>query len=103
LKWEYQLKQLQNQWEHYTDRSWKGTIVVQRSGIVDLLKENPSLKRFLSDAIIESYPTALKSAIAETGLLKSVFPNECPYTIEQLLDDNFYPKSKEFDFQTKGS
>jgi hypothetical protein len=99
LKWEHQLKLLQNKWDSYTGKSWKGTIIVQRSGIIDLLQENPSLKRFLLDAINESYPTALKSAIAETGLPKSAFSNECSYTIEQLLDEDFYPESKESDSQ----
>jgi len=94
LKWEYQLKQLQNQWEHYTGKSWKGTIIVQRNHIIKLLKDNPSLKRFFLEAMTDAYPDALESAIEETGLPELIFPSECPYTIEQLLDKKFYPESK---------
>ena len=95
LKWEFQLNQLKDRWRDYSGNSWKGTISVQRSEVIDLLKENPSLKRFLSDSIDKAYPIALKSAIAETGLSKSVFPSECPYTIEQLLDEDFFPIPKQ--------
>lgn len=90
LKWEYQLKQLKNQWEGYTGSSWKGTITEQRIHIAKLLKDNPSLKKFLSEAITD----ALKIVIEETGLLESAFPTECLYTIEQLLDKKSYPENK---------
>lgn len=95
LKWEYQLKQLQNRWEQYTGGSWISTISGQRVHISGILKQNPSLKRFLSETIVDAYPDALELAVGETGLPESVFPNECPYTIEQLLDKKFYPKNKE--------
>jgi len=92
LKWEYQLNQLQERWEAFTGKSWKDTIIEQRYHLVDLLEENPSFERFLADTIVTAHPKALKIAIKETGLPKSVFPNECPYTIEQLLDEDFYPE-----------
>ena len=94
LKWEYQLNQLQNQWKSYTGNSWKNTIIEQRVQVAKLLRKNPNLKRFLSETIVDAYPDALKITVKETGLSKSIFPSECPYTIEQLLDEDFYPESK---------
>ena len=38
-----------------------------------------------------SYPHALRQAVSETGLPASHFPPHCPYSVEQLLDDDFLP------------
>jgi hypothetical protein len=92
LKWQYQYKQLQNQWVTFTGGSWRGTITEQRTKMTKLLKQSPSLKGKLPEAILDAYPDALKVAVSETGLPKSTFPNSCPYTIEQLLDEDFYPE-----------
>jgi hypothetical protein len=91
LKWQYQYKQLQDQWVAFTGGSWRGTITEQRTKLAKLLKQSPSLKGKLSEAILDAYPDALKVAVSETSFPKSTFPNSCPYTIEQLLDEDFYP------------
>jgi len=93
LKWQYQYKQLQDQWGTFTGGSWRGTITEQRLQITKLLRKNPSLKRYLADTLIEAYPDGLKIVAAETGLPKTTFPEICPYTLEQVLDENFYPDS----------
>jgi len=95
LKWEYQYSQLQDRWGSFTGGSWKGTITVQRTKIAKLLKQNPSLSSELQNAMSEAYPDAIKTAINETNLPKSTFPESCPYTIEQLLDEDFYPDPKD--------
>ncbi len=93
LKWQYQYQQLQNQWKTFTGGSWRGTITEQRTKIAKLLKQNPSLKKETQNAISAAYPDALKVAISETGLPRSVFPEHCLYTIEQLFDEDFYPEA----------
>lgn len=92
LKWQYQYKQLPNQWVTFTGGSWRGTITEQRTKIAKLLKQSPSLTSKLPEAILDAYPDVLKVAVSETGLPKSTFPHSCPYTIEQLLDEDFYPE-----------
>jgi len=52
---------------------------------------SPSLKRFLSDAMNEAYIDAVDIASKETNIAVSDFPQSCPYTLEQVLDENFYP------------
>lgn len=91
LKWQFQYKQLQEQWKTFTGGSWKGSIREQRKGITKKLKQNPSLTRHLATAVKEAYPDAVDIASDETGFPVSTFPNTCPYTLEQLLDDNFFP------------
>lgn len=83
LKWEYQ--------PEGRSASWLITLQVQRQDVLDLLEENPSLKPYLAEAISKSYLRALQLALEETKLPRKTFPKECPYSLEQILDDQFYP------------
>jgi hypothetical protein len=83
LKWEYQ--------PQYRSRSWLATIRVQRRDTLRLLKENPSLKSYLGDALTSAYENARDLAMGETDLPESTFPINCSYTIIEILDENFYP------------
>jgi hypothetical protein len=81
LKWQYQPTMQSN--------SWLSSIVEQRAQLDLLFEDIPSLKNKLPDSLSKSYPKAVAIAVKETGL--SVFPEECPYTGQQLLDGDFYP------------
>lgn len=83
LKWQYQP---QNR-----SRSWLSTIRLQRLEIVDLLDDNPSLKSYLDDGIDRAYLKGLAIAIDETNLPDRIFPQSCEYSLEDILDDQFYP------------
>lgn len=83
LKWQFQ--------PDYQGRSWSNSIDEQRIQISRLLRKFPSLKPKLQEAVEDAYPDALKLAAKETRLDKSIFPVDCPYTHEQLLDDEFLP------------
>ena len=91
LKWQFQLKLLTEQWQTRQGGSWRGSIMEQRLQIVKQLKESPSLKNYLAEAVEKAYPDAVKIAMQETQLSKDTFPKMCSYSIEQLLDENFYP------------
>jgi hypothetical protein len=95
LKWQFQLNQLSELWEKFKGSSWQQSIIEQRSQIIDQIEESPSLKRQLPESVVKAYPKAVELAVRETGLPRSTFPNSCPYTIEQLLDENFYPDPKD--------
>jgi hypothetical protein len=91
LKWQFQIKQLTNRWQEFEGKSWRQTLIEQRLQIRKQLKNTPSLKSHLPDIVREAYPYSVELATDETGLPESTFPNECPYTLEQLLDKTFYP------------
>ena len=93
LKWEYQFHQLTDRWHSWQGGSWQGTIIEQRAQLAKLLRKVPSLKRYLVEAVAEAYPDAVNIAVKETKLSRSTFPLSCPYTIEQLLDEDFWPAS----------
>lgn len=86
------LLKLQHQRNHPTG-SWKQSISNARSEIDDYLADSPSLaaEAVLEKLIAEQYPRARKSAALETGLPLATFPEAGPYTLEQLLDDDFLP------------
>lgn len=83
LKWKFQ--------PGLQGNSWKYTIDEQRFRISDLLEESPSLKYEIDHKLEHAYKYALRSAKKETGLDEGVFPQECPFSLEQLLDDEFFP------------
>ncbi len=93
LKWQFQLGQLSEQWKEFDGRSWRRSIIEQRNEILRQLRNKPSLKSYLPDAVVEAYPDAIKIAVQETRLALSIFPSESPYSIEQLLNEDFYPLS----------
>lgn len=88
LKWRYQPEEHQ-----YHGHSWRNTINAQRVELELLLRDNPSLRRQLSDILAERYPKARKHASDETGKPLATFPQVCPWTIEQILDDDLWPTS----------
>ena len=83
LKWEYQPQR--------RSRSWLATLRVQRRDTLRLLKENPSLKPSLDDALLEAYENARDLAMGETDLPEQTFPVDCAYTLAEIFDDRFYP------------
>jgi hypothetical protein len=85
LKWQYQATQ--------RSTSWQASINEQRRQLLFLLKEMPSLKNSINDALTEIYSDALEWASEETHLAQHDFPDQCPYSTAQLLDKNFYPDS----------
>jgi hypothetical protein len=77
LKWRYQ--------PDHRSRSWRTTISGQRRDLEALLKDSPSLRATLADALTDAYPAARADAMTETGLLD--LPQTSPFTIEQALND----------------
>ena len=73
--------------------TWSSTIFTQRREIAKLLRQNPSLRRQVQPVIDEDYPSARRLASIETRLPPESFAEVCPWTPEQLLDDEFFPGS----------
>ena len=94
LKWEYQWNQLQSQWKEFEGKSWRKSIIEQRIQLSGLLEERPSLQNFFQERLTRAYPQANKLIIKETDLLSTEFPAECPYSIDQLQDEDFFPKPR---------
>jgi len=83
LKWRYQATRRLS--------SWSGTIKEQRRKLDRLLRENPSLKPLAPDRLQDAYGDALALVEKETGLDERHFPADCPFTLEQTLDREYWP------------
>jgi len=90
LKWEFQPR--------HRSRSWFATIREQRRQISRVNRENPSLQPYLQEAIEDAYQSGLNLAVSETSLSYKVFPQECPYSPEQMFDSDFFP-GREFELE----
>jgi hypothetical protein len=83
LKWQYQ--------PAHRSTSWRATITGQRRKIKKLLQQNPSLKPELNTIVVDAYEDACFDAAGETGLDEHGFPVECPWTVAQSMDEQFWP------------
>ncbi len=83
LKWEFQ--------SGNRSRSWLATIREQRSQVLQLLAESPSLQPYLPEALENVYQSALNLAVGETSLSYRVFPRKCFYSLKQILNSEFLP------------
>jgi hypothetical protein len=91
LKWQFQYRQLSERWKDFDGRSWRNTIENQRTEIQINLRKYPGVKKFLPDTIMEAYEDAKELARKETRLPIETFPQSCPYSQAQILEDDFYP------------
>jgi hypothetical protein len=72
--------------------SWRKTIEERRLQLELVLRDSPSLVRIARQEIPAVYPYAVKKAAIETRLAANLFPKICPYTAEQILNDDFFPE-----------
>jgi len=83
LKWRYQPER--------QGRSWLLTIEEQRQRSQRVLKQNPSLRPKLPDTFFDAYADARLMAAREMGVDKRSLPQDCPWTVDQALQDGFLP------------
>jgi len=83
LKWEYQPER--------RGAIWEKTIKAQRIEIAFNIKETPSLKTRLEREAWQQvvWAKAVSAAVAETDL--DIFPEESPWTMQQVLSNEFFP------------
>ncbi len=83
LKWQYQKELRSPSWRHSIDK--------QRIQIERILEDSPGLQTRIPEAVSQGYKYGRKGASKETFLDEKVFPEVCPYTWEELVDEDFFP------------
>lgn len=83
LKWHYQPQQ--------RSASWRGTIKEQRRKLHRLVQENPSIKPLIAEKIQDAYGDALTLVEKDTGLDETHFPELCPFTSLEALNNEYWP------------
>jgi Domain of unknown function DUF29 len=79
LKWNYQ--------SDARSRSWWVTIREQRRKLKAHLKENPSLKPYLAEAIEIGFQDGLDLVLKETPVPLDAPPEVCPYSEFEIFDE----------------
>ncbi len=75
--------------ESINRRHWAAEIVNFRSELETDMTTN--LRKHLELIKENVYQKALKYVIKKTELNQTIFPHQCPYTLEELLDEDWFP------------
>jgi hypothetical protein len=78
--------------------SWYSSVLEHRQRVLNNVADTPSLKSYLVEAVEKAYSSARKLAMKEGQLAKfgvrvpeeSEYPITCPFSIAQILDEDFY-------------
>ncbi len=81
LKWNYQVNK--------RSQSWIYSIAEHRQRLYDDFETSPSLKRYCQDIFLQVYQEVRKLAVKETGLSLSHFPENCPFLLENVIDEDW--------------
>ena len=74
-------------WQHqpgHRSGSWRGTVEIQRQELAELL-ESSVLRNHATAVLDKAYANAVRQALAETGLPEPTFPDDCPYSLDEVL------------------
>ena len=83
LKWRYQPER--------RGASWESSIRNGRDEVEAILADSPSLVPQLPTLLETEYRRSRRNAASETGLPAITFPEACPFTVEQILDPDYWP------------
>jgi hypothetical protein len=86
LKWHYQPQR--------RGESWRQSIDNARLEIELIVADSRTLRDFLPEALTWAYPRSRKEATKDTGLPPATFPETCPWALEQVLDEDFWPEDR---------
>jgi hypothetical protein len=76
LKWQYQPERRTG--------GWRETVEIQRQELIELL-ESGTLRNHAEAVLDKAYANGVRQAIADTGLVESTFPEDCPYSLNEVL------------------
>ena len=87
LKWVYQPEK--------RTESWRSTIANGRVLVQEDLEDLPSLAPELETLAAWAYLRARRDAVKDTSLPPATFPEVCPWPVEKVLAEDFWPEEVE--------
>ena len=76
-------------------RGWRSSVREHRSRILREIKASPSLRSKIDlPDVYRDGREAAADGLSYDGLSESVLPAECPWTLELLLDRDFWPENR---------
>ena len=83
LKWQYQPEQ--------RSESWENSIADSRLAIRLILADSPSLKTYPAEVLEDAYRQTRRKNPQNSAVDPGQFPASCPWTAEQVFQDDFWP------------
>ena len=78
---------------------WEGVIAAQRQEIQDILADSPSLAPLALEELAEAWESVRTQSADQW--YNAAFPAACPWTLAQVLDEDFWPTADTFRTQKK--
>ena len=81
-------------WDSERERcaeGWQDEIDNFRFELEQLFEQSKTLYKYFLEKIDYAYTKARRKAIRNSKLPSTTFPEQCPYTPQQLLDEEFFP------------
>ncbi|HEY0524620.1 MAG TPA: DUF29 domain-containing protein [Stellaceae bacterium] len=76
---------------------WERTVILHRAESRDITQDSPSLRRRLDAALADCYRDGRRLAergLREDSLDPSALPVAAPYTLDQILDEDWWPANR---------
>jgi hypothetical protein len=77
--------------ERINQRHWAAEITSFRDELATDMTTN--FRKHLDNEKENIYKKSVKYVVIKTGLNKNIFPTQCPYNLEQLLDNDWFTDS----------
>jgi Domain of unknown function DUF29 len=84
LKWAYQPVR--------RSPSWRTSVRKARDRVEPILRDSTSLRHHAEGGLEAVYRKARRAAAEETGLPLATFPETCPWALEEVLDEDWWPE-----------
>lgn len=86
LKWQYQPQRRSD--------SWLDSITDARTQSALAIEDSPSLRSYPEEQLKPSYQRARRQAAKQTEMPLEVFPEDCPYAQDLVLDEDWLPEAE---------
>ena len=73
-------------------RLWRITVKTQRVKVAQVLRDNPSLRPTVPQAVADAYAVARLEAAAALEIDEGTVPETCPWTPDEVLAADFWPE-----------
>ncbi|WP_207459885.1 DUF29 domain-containing protein [Azospirillum sp. SYSU D00513] len=88
------LLKLEHSPDPYPRRKWRISVSKARRHLERKLLRHPSLKGWPAEALADAYADGRDDAVQDDSLEPDGLPRECPYTLDQIRDPDWWPASR---------
>jgi hypothetical protein len=88
------LLKLEHSPDTYPRRKWRASVKKARHHLEQKVAAHPSLKHWPYEILGDAWFDGYTDAIQDDSIDVDAVPEECPYTLDQIRDPNWWPASR---------